>query len=332
MSAKYNSPTDSLVDLLGRGVMRVLSPGGTRGLSILIYHRVLPRKDPLFPDEVDRDEFDFQMGLVKSCFNVISLIDAVRHTRAGTLPPRAACITFDDGYADNAEIALPILQKHGLHATFFVATGFLNGGRMWNDTLIELVRHAPGETVDAACIGLGTYPVATIEQKQAAIRALIGKLKYVPFAERVVQVNRLAAEVGSVMSDDLMMNTAQLQTLHRAGMEIGAHTVNHPILACIAPDEARQEIARGKAELEAMIGDTVRVFAYPNGKPHDDYLKEHVDIVKSLGFEGAVSTAWGAGKAGGDIYQLPRFTPWDRSAARFVMRLAKNLTAPADAV
>ena len=66
----------------------------------------------------------------------------------GRLPPRALAITFDDGYADNRTVAAPLLERHGLPCTFFVATGFLDGGRMWNDTLIETVRRAPGQTLD----------------------------------------------------------------------------------------------------------------------------------------------------------------------------------------
>jgi hypothetical protein len=98
----------------GKMLLRLLSPGGKRGLSILIYHRVLREADPLFPGEVTSADFAMQLALLRSCFNVIPLLDAVRHAKAGTLPPRAACITFDDGYADNAEVALPLLQQYGL--------------------------------------------------------------------------------------------------------------------------------------------------------------------------------------------------------------------------
>jgi peptidoglycan/xylan/chitin deacetylase (PgdA/CDA1 family) len=316
--------------LLGKALMRVLSPGGRHGLSILIYHRVLAHKDPLFPAEVDRVEFDDQVRLLKSMFNIIPLIDAVRHARAGTLPPRAACITFDDGYADNAEVALPVLQQHNVPATFFIATGFLNGGRMWNDTVIELVRRAPGETLDASSVGLGIHPLVSIPQRQAAIAALIGQLKYLSLEERLAQVTRLVDILKIDLPCDLMMTSAQVNKLHGAGMEIGGHTVNHPILAKLPPAMARAEILEGKRALEAIIGDQVRLFAYPNGKPGADYRAEHVAMVGELGFEGAVSTAWGASKNNDDVFQLPRFSPWDRSRMRFAMRMAKNLTLRAE--
>ncbi len=304
-------------------LLRLLSPGGRRGLSIMIYHRVLAAPDPLFPGEIDREAFSRHLGLLKSSFNVLALHDAVRLARAGELPPRAACITFDDGYADNAVEALPILQRFGLPATFFVATGFLDGGRMWNDTVIELVRRAPGESFDARTAGLGQLPLDGVDARRAAIGTLIGHLKYLPMEERLAMVELLAAEADYGLAEDLMMSSDQVRQLHAAGMGIGAHTVNHPILAAIPALLAGDEIAAGKQRLETLLGAPVPLFAYPNGKPNVDYRAEHVGIVRELGFEGAVSTAWG-GRCG-DLYQLPRFTPWDLSAPRFQLRLALNL-------
>jgi peptidoglycan/xylan/chitin deacetylase (PgdA/CDA1 family) len=318
--------------LFARSLLNMLSPGGADGLSILIFHRVLPQKDSLFPGEIDAAEFDWLLGLLKSCFNIIPLTEAVDKLRAHKLPPRAACITFDDGYADNSEIALPILQRHQLHASFFIATGFLNGGRMWNDSVIELVRRAQSGQIDARAIGLGVHPIETIAQRQAAIPALISQLKYLPLDERLAQVQRLIDLVAIDLPDDLMMTSAQLQKLHRGGMEIGGHTVNHPILARTSDAIARDEIANGKAALEDLIKQPLRLFAYPNGKPNEDYLAQHVAMVKDLKFEGAVSTSWGSAKKHADLYQLPRFTPWDRTKLRFVLRMARNLNSAANTV
>ena len=300
-------------------------------LSILIFHRVLPRQDAIFPDEVDARRFDAQLTQLKQCFNIISLADGVRALKAGKLPPRAACITFDDGYADNATIALPILQRHGVHATFFIASGFLNGGRMWNDTVIELIRRAP-DRIDLRPGGQGEFVLDTVAQRQAAISTLLGALKYLPLDERLRQVAALCALVPVDLPNDLMMTSDQVRQLHRAGMGIGAHTVNHPIVARMDAAGARQEIADGKAALEAIIGAPVTLFAYPNGKPGQDYLAEHVAIVKELGFEAAVSTSWGAARPGGDLFQLPRFTPWDRSPVRFMLRMMQNLRRNGDTV
>jgi peptidoglycan/xylan/chitin deacetylase (PgdA/CDA1 family) len=294
-------------------------------LSILIYHRVLPQQDPLFPTDVHAARFERQLRFLKTAFNVIPLSQAVHALRHGGLPPRAACITFDDGYADNAEVALPILQRHGMSATFFVATGFLNGGRMWNDTVIELIRRAPPR-IDLASLGLGIYTLDSMAARRAAIGALLDALKYLPLDERQRQVDAMAALLGVSVPDDLMMRSEQVRQLHRAGMDIGGHTVNHPIIARMDSASARAEIAAGKAELEQLTQAPVKLFAYPNGKPGQDYQAEHVAMVESLGFDAAVCTAWGAAAPGSDLYQLPRFTPWDEGQAGFTLRMMRNLT------
>ena len=139
-----------------RALLRLFSPGGARNrLSILIYHRVLPRRDPLFPEEGHAEDFDRHMEQLAGCFRIMPLSDAIQGLRRGSLPARAASITFDDGYADNAEVALPILKKHGISATFFVAASFIDGGRMWNDAVIELIRHASAGIIDPAVWGWG---------------------------------------------------------------------------------------------------------------------------------------------------------------------------------
>jgi peptidoglycan/xylan/chitin deacetylase (PgdA/CDA1 family) len=322
-----------LSSLVSRRLLNALAPSGRRSrLSILIYHRVLPQQDALFPEEIDEQEFDDQIGLLKSCFNILPLDDAVRAIQEENLPERPACITFDDGYADNAEIAVPILQKHGLTATFFIATGFLDGGRMWNDTVIELVRRAPGPLIDFSTMGFGTYEIASVQQRQQAISSLLSKLKYLPMELRQAQVDAMCRLVRVTLPTDLMMTSEQIRTIHNMGMGIGGHTANHPILAHISTTDARSEIANGKEALEAIIRAPVRLFAYPNGKPNQDYLPEHVAMVRQIGFKAAVSTAWGVARGSSNLFELPRFTPWDRSHLRFTLRMAQNMLKKAQTV
>lgn len=332
MALEYSSPQAASDRPATRSRFPLLKPivalGSVRQrLSILIFHRVLPQQDPLFPDEIEAHGFDALLNLLKSCFNVVSLREGIDGLQRGTLPARALAITFDDGYADNAEIALPILQRHGLPATFFIASGFLDGGRMFNDTVIELVRRAPDE-VDLTRAGFGMLKLASVAERRAAISTLLGGLKYLPFTTRHRQVDLLRELIPVALPDDLMMRSSQVRQLHAAGMEIGGHTMQHPILARLDPDQARREMAEGKQVLEALIGEPVRTFAYPNGKPGQDYSAEHARMARELGFEAAVSTAWGAASAASDLYQLPRFTPWDRAPARFVLRMLQNMRRP----
>ena len=304
-----------------------LSPAGSNWrLSILIYHRVLAEQDPLFPHEVTTNTFDAQMFRLKSVFNVLPLAEAITRLKKGTLPARAACITFDDGYADNATIALPILQRHSLKATFFIATAYLNGGRMFNDTVIEAIRRTRHDILNLTELGLGLHDTASHEDKARAINQILPIVKHLPLDKREAKVARLCelAACGP-LPDNLMMTTDQLKSLHTAGMEIGCHTARHPILAKLNEVEVRKEIAEGKEFLEATLGERIRLFAYPNGKPGVDYLPEQASIVRDMGFDAAISTHWGAASRNSDIYQLPRFTPWSPKPSRFIPMLLQNL-------
>ena len=311
----------------------LFSPAGKQAkLSIVIYHRVLPEPDPLFGEGGDIAAFNKQLCYLTQNFNVLPLPEGTKRLHDGTLPARAVCITFDDGYADNAEIALPMLQQYGVPATFFVATGFLDGGRMWNDTVIESFRRARGDTIDLQEIGLGVYPIATLSERRQALFSVIDVFKYLAPEIRQSQVEQLASLIAENLPDHLMMTSEQVRTLHESGMEIGAHTVNHPILARTNDADAYAEISEGKAKLEAITGAPVRYFAYPNGKPGKDYLPAHVEMIKGLGFDAAVSTAWGAARHGSDMFQLPRFTPWDKSKFFFVLRMVRNMMQEIQAV
>ena len=308
-------------------MLGMLSPAGAKArLTVLIFHRVLSKPDPLLPDEPDAARFEAQMRWLKAWFNVLPLPEAARRLRDGSLPARAAAITFDDGYADNFTVALPILRRTGLTATFFIAAGYLDGGRMWNDTVIDLIRRAEGQDLDLAHLNLGRYRIETPDARRRSMNELLGKIKYLDPDQRNDVVARLADEGRMGSSSDLMLTTEQLRAMAAAGMTIGAHTVTHPILSRVSEEVARAEMTESKERLEAITGGKVALFAYPNGKPTIDYTAIHVRLARETGFEAAVSGSWGAAMGRGcDIFQLPRFTPWDRTASRYALRLARNM-------
>ena len=317
-------------------VLGYLSPAGEMArLSVIILHRVLPKPDPLFPGEIDAIRFDEMCVWLKHWLNILPLDEAVGRFQNGSLPARAGAITFDDGYADNHDIALPILQKHGLTATFFVATGFLNGGRMWNDSVIECIRRT---SLDSLAMGdlLGSefsnLPVANWDEKRAAIQKVIAQIKYFPVAQRAALAERIALAGNAQLPNNLMMTSKQVLAMRQAGMQIGAHTTNHPILAKLDAKSATAEIEQSKLELENLLAQRVGLFAYPNGKPLEDYSAENVEMVRQLGFDAAVCTQRGAMRADTDIFQIPRFTPWDKTSLRFATRLATTLFVKPESV
>ncbi len=320
------TPLGPVARSLLRAGMTLASPGGSFGaLLVLIFHRVLERPDPMLEGEPDAAAFAEQMDLVASLCHVLPLPEAAARLASGRLPPRAVCITFDDGYANNAEVAVPILAARGLTATFFVASGFLDGGRMWNDTVIEAVRHAPAE-LDLTPLGLDRYSLPDMAARRRALGALLERLKYLDLDSRLRKAEAIAAAVGAPLPGNLMMTAAQVRQLHALGMDVGAHSVTHPILAKVDDDTARREIEGSRSQLQDIVGAPVRSFAYPNGRPGRDYLRRDVDLVRAAGFEVAVSTAWGAVTRRTDPLQMPRVASWDRTATRYALRLTRAFT------
>lgn len=313
-------------DSVLRSIYSMLAPAGTHArLSTLIFHRVLAAPDPMLPDAPTAAEFEARMRWVRRQFNVMPLVEAVARLESGTLPARSLAITFDDGYADNQQIAAPILRKLGLPATFFIASGYLDGGRMFNDSIIAALRDCKRGHLDLTGLSLGIHPLGSLEQRRLAISALLPQMKGLDPTCRAAQAERVCQLAEVIPPRDLMMTSAQVAALAGDGFGIGAHTVNHPILARLSLVDAREEIQRGCQRLEEIVHSPVRLFAYPNGRPGEDYTVHTIELVRQMGFAAAFTTAQGVARRHSDLFQLPRFTPWDRGALKFGARMARNL-------
>lgn len=298
--------------------------GNANKLLILTYHRVIA--DPAWndPDEVDVEQFQMHVDIYSRYFNVLRLSDAISKLHNGGLPSRAVSITFDDGYKDNVSEALPILESRGVPATFFIASGFLDGGIMWNDAVIESVKRSSHDIADLRDLDLGQYSTGSHEEKSSVIKQLLGRLKYLPQQERDDLTKAIAERLQVTLPTDLMMSSSDVVHMRDSGMEIGAHTRTHPILSVVSDSEAEAEILGGKRDLEQIIGGEVTSFAYPNGRPGQDYEKRHVEFVSNAGFELAVSTAAGCVRPTTDTLQLGRVGVWHRSRPKLVLRMLMN--------
>lgn len=303
----------------------IVSPAGTAArLPVMNFHRVLSSPDPLRLGDPDVERFDQMLAWIQAWLTILPLDDAVRRLRAGTLPARAAAITFDDGYADNHDFALPILRQRGLAATFFIATDYLDGGCMWNDQIIAAIRKCAYDAIDLDSLGLGRHSLATAEDRSRTINSLLPRVKYLASAERENIARSILKLARVACPHDQMLTTAKLRTLRAAGMQIGAHTASHPILAKLELDAVRREMVTSKATLEEKLQAPVELFAYPNGKPAIDYRAEHATAARDTGFIAAFSTGRGTARGTTDFMQMPRFTPWDRTRQRFGVRMFAN--------
>ncbi|GAB2689241.1 polysaccharide deacetylase family protein [Aliiglaciecola aliphaticivorans] len=294
--------------------------GGNK-LSILIYHQVLEQFDPMRPYEVTADTFDWHMQLISKHFSPISLCEAARHIENNTVPKRAICVTFDDGYLNNLTVAQPILAKYKVPATVYVATAFSEGADMWNDRVLDLFKDPRLDNliIENTQVALGDW-----NNRNRLAEEQLMRLKYLPIDERLAGVQQLYDDNNLADPEPRMMNPQQIKQLSETGVEIGGHTVNHPILKVLSKEQQFEEIHQCKVQLESWTGKPVKHFAYPNGSYGKDLTDKTVQLVKQAGYETAVVTDWGTSAYGDDLHRLKRFTPWDTSALKFHGRLIKS--------
>ncbi len=293
---------------------------------ILTYHRVLEQRDPLLPSEPDAERFAAQMAVLAEHCTELPLPEAVRRLREGTLPPVAVCITFDDGYRNNLDVATPVLQRFGLPATVFVMQKAIEVGIMWNDLVIEAVRHAPA-TMDLAHVGLGNVTVPPCAERASFLPRVLEAFKYRSMQERWHDARELYQRTAVGPPPRLMLNESELHRLAQAGIDVGGHTVNHPILATLPEDEARREIVDGADWLARAIGRRPVSFAYPNGRRGRDFDAVHMKITRDAGFELGVSTEWSCATSDSDPYALPRVSFCDSPASRLAWRMTRSYLA-----
>lgn len=295
-------------------------------LTILQFHKVPQVAHALDPFDLDLAGFERVLQTTMQLFTIRPLDDSVLALRAGNLPARTACITFDDGYADWVDGVVPVLKKNNIHATFFITTGQFSGVPLWNERILHSIHKFPQGTSSLTLgDGLEDMEVANLSQKQATVQKLQRVLKYCNPEKRERFLQLLESVAGCASSQLPVLSTAGLRDIHAQGFGIGAHSVTHPILSRCTPKEAYREISESREELESLIGSAVKAFAYPNGLSGQDFGPEHIEMVRRAGFTMAFTTHRGAATGDSSVLQLPRFSPWGPTIFRMKFQFAKNL-------
>lgn len=294
-------------------------------LSVFLFHKIPKLPVPLVPDDMDLARFELMLDEVLCSFHVLPLHEALELLQKGKLPPRAACITFDDGYSDWLLGAVPALLKRNMHATFFITTGQFSGRPLWHERVQAAVRNLKKPTIELSHLALKNVSVQTPQQKQEAVRLLEQELKYLTLYRREQLVQELEVYCDTKLSDTTVMTTEALRELHALGFAVGAHTIDHPILTYCSAKEVTREVGGVREELESLVYGHVYGFAYPNGRPHADFSSQHVEAVKKAGYKYAVTTQRGAAHSKTSHFQIPRFTPWGPDSLRALYQVGVNL-------
>lgn len=338
---------DKVIGGARRAVRRLGKVFG-RGPLILLYHRVSGGGPDPWSLAVTPEHFAQHLEVLRGLARPVPLRRLVGELRGGRPSPRSVAITFDDGYADNLYHARPLLERYDAPATVFVASGALGRGReFWWDELERVLLHAGPlpktlrlsvngtphcwELADGH--GEGDAPrgreSGAAPTSRRPLYFSLHELLY-PLAEgarrgALDQLLEWAGANPSPRPTHRTLSPAEVSSLARCELtEIGAHTLTHPSLATLPPDEQWREIKQGKDELEDMTGGQVSSFAYPYGS-RGDYSAETVALVRRAGFASACTTVEGPVRRSADPFQLPRVAVADCDGEEFSRRLSRLL-------
>jgi peptidoglycan/xylan/chitin deacetylase (PgdA/CDA1 family) len=299
--------------LLASGVVGLAraTTGAPTCTTILRYHSVSEEGSYRSPTiAVSPAEFERQMAYLAKHYNVLPLGDLISSTLCDNMPRNGVAITFDDGYLDNVEFALPILLRYHLPATFFVTSDAVLGhGAFWVGWLHQNIVTTPVSLLQPIVESIVGSPVRALTA-DAAFAAIAHRIDAASGAERRLLFETLerlfpnAPKLGE--PSRFMMTPRDLRRLRDAGMGIGAHTATHRVLAGAPEAEAVDEVVRSKHDLEDVLGEPVVHFAYPNGHVDENVDADAARIVAAAGFRSASTSRRGVVTRDSALHALPR--------------------------
>ena len=294
----------SILDLAGR-----LVP--TRAV-ILYYHSIV--EDPRLTQHLlgisqSRATFDAHMEIVARRYSPVTVEDIAHFAKSGRqLPRRAVAVTFDDGFLDNYEIALPILSRYGIPASFYIMVDAVETGSLpWYCR----IRFAFNSTKEPNWCNPETKRMHSLGSPEPRNAARLEAWETAARMTGAVQeefVMRAEEElkIEPVKRPPFMMNWDQVQAVRKAGHIIGAHTLSHPNVGQVTLAEARSEILGSKKKLEEKMGEEISHFSYPHPALNPQWSKDTLAITREAGFKSAVLTTRGSVRAGDDPLALKR--------------------------
>ncbi len=297
-------------------------------LAVLTYHRIaVPGNvsNPYYAPVISAtpDAFEAQIRFLSTRFHILGL-EALLNIAAdkgmsAKISPNAgkpmALVTFDDGYRDNCEMALPILHKLGVPATFFIPTGILDAARLpwWDHVACVLKRTRvprlslerwPGD-VDPIVINLG--PALGGQQRSTAITTVVRSFLDSTIEDEPWFLAQLdeQAEVpidSTTLGRELFMGLDQLRQLTDAGMSVGSHGQSHRALAGLPDATQRYELTESKQFLEGSLGLEIKALAYPFGW-EGTFTARTIQLAVEAGYHLAFSSLEGVNRPGNAAFQ-----------------------------
>jgi peptidoglycan/xylan/chitin deacetylase (PgdA/CDA1 family) len=261
---------------------------------ILMYHRFTNHEDGT---ATSARAFERQLQYLTTHYHMVPLSQIAETIRQGkSLPPRLAAITIDDGYQDAYEIAFPLLRRYRVPATLFVVTDFIERKTwLWTDKLKFMTPRTSARWLEVSLNdSISRVELSDARSRQLAAAHINSLLKRESNQCKELAISKISDSLGVALPDAppdefRPLGWDEVCELDRTGIEIGSHTVTHPILTRIDNQRLQYELCESKARLEAVLGRKVDLFCFPNG----DYDRQVVREVEGVGYRCAVTTDYG---------------------------------------
>jgi peptidoglycan/xylan/chitin deacetylase (PgdA/CDA1 family) len=293
-------------------------------LTILTFHRVMSEPHPIYFDWPTIAEFKQKIKWLKSYTTVLPLHDALDAIFLNQSSGHFGAITFDDGYKDNFQNALPALREEGIKATFFVATDYLENRILFDDLVTRALVETKALNISCPQLNLESLDLSNSLIKRHNTDRILETLKYLAPTLRDQIAREIAEELGLKDWSHQMMDASDIVALKAAGMEIGSHSHNHLIPQTVSNDVFKTDLQTSIKILENLLQVKPRFFAFPNGVKEKDFNEIHMLIVKDLGFEAAFSTDSGIISPESNRYCLRRSAPWPTNRFRMFIELLRQ--------
>jgi peptidoglycan/xylan/chitin deacetylase (PgdA/CDA1 family) len=279
----------------------------TPRLTVVGYHNVEPTPSSPFEHGNGATGLWRQLVVLRRVANVVPLGPSLEKLYAGgELPRRAVAITFDDGYRDALRVALPLLERLELPATFFLAPAIISRDcSAWWERLSWAFQRATSQ--ELAWRGQSA-DLRSARSRNALLNALLRDLKRLPQATRDAAIDDVTARLapnGSPSYDDLFLDWDECRSLARRGFEVGSHSLTHTILAREDAAFQLQDLAFSKKLLEDELTTAIDLLAYPNGE-RADFSEETIAAAREVGYSFAVTTMHGRNTPRTNPYQVRR--------------------------
>lgn len=285
------------------------------GVYIFNYHRIGDKNLCAFDREVfscTLKGFEEQCLFIKQNFTVISLAELSTVRQQGKEQEKKyALITFDDGYIDNYVEAFPVLKKHHMPATFYVATNFVGNNLIpWWDEIAYILRYSEGETYQLPG-NSHTYYL-----KKPHLEAVISRIIYDAKRLDGVTVIEVLDDIRDKFpeavnhfnkeSHTLFMSWEQLNEMQLQSMTIGSHTLSHQVLSQLTETEQKNELVQSKKVIEEHLSRNITSVVYPVGRKHC-YTEKTCELAENTGYEFGFNNEPGRITKNANSYDLNRY-------------------------